>query len=62
VTFNEDKVRIKKKNQAHIMGRLRDFALQLLRKASIPNFQAALESFSDLPDSKETFLRQVKFL
>jgi predicted transposase YbfD/YdcC len=62
VTFNEDKVRIKEKNQAHIMGRLRGFALQLLRKAGIPNFQAALEGFSDLPAIMETFLRQVKFL
>jgi len=62
VTFNEDKIRIKRKNQAHIMSRLRAFALQLLRKASIPNFQAALERFADLPNSMEDFLQQVKFL
>ena len=62
VTFNEDNVIIKEKNQAHIMGRLRGFALQLLRKAGIQNFQAALENFTDLPDSMEAFLRQVKFL
>jgi len=62
VTFNEDKVRIKEANQAYIMGRLRSLALQLLRKAGIPNFQAALENFTDLPDNLEAFLRQVKFL
>ena len=62
VTFNEDKVRIKQKNQAHIMSRLRAFVLQLLRKAKIPNFQAALERFADLPNSMENFLQQVKFL
>lgn len=62
VTFNEDKVRIKEANQAYIMGKLRSLALQLLRKAGIPNFQAALENFTDVPDSLEAFLRQVKFL
>jgi len=62
VTFNEDNIRIKAKNQAYIMSRLRAFSLQLLRKAGIQNFQAALEKFTDLPDSMERFLRQVKFL
>lgn len=62
VTFNEDNVRIKAKNQAYVMSRLRAFALQLLRKAGLPNFQAALEKFTDLPDSMEDFLQQVKFL
>ena len=62
VTFNEDNVRIKAKNQSHIMARLRGFSLQLLRQAGIKNFQAALEKFTDLPNSMESFLRQVKFL
>jgi len=62
VTFNEDNVRIKAKNQAYVMSRLRAFSLQLLRKAGLQNFQAALEKFTDLPDSMEDFLRQVKFL
>ena len=62
VTFNEDNIRIKAKNQAYIMSRLRAFSLQLLRKAGIQNFQATLEKFTDLPDSMERFLRQVKFL
>ncbi len=62
VTFNEDNVRIKAKNQAYIMSRLRAFSLQLLRKAGLQNFQVALEKFTDLPDSMERFLRQVKFL
>ena len=44
------------------MSRLRAFALQLLRKAGLQNFQAALEKFTDLPVSMEDFLRQVKFL
>lgn len=62
VTFNEDNVRIKATNQSHIMARLRGFSLQLLRKAGVKNFQAALEKFSDLPSSMEIVLRQVKFL
>ena len=44
------------------MSQLRTFSLQLLRKAGIQNFQAALEKFADLPNSMERFLRQVKFL
>jgi predicted transposase YbfD/YdcC len=62
VTFNEDKVRIKAKNQAYVMSTLRAFSLQLLRKADMKNFQAALEKFADLPLCMENFLRQVKFL
>lgn len=62
VTFNEDKVRIKEPNQAHIMGRLRGFALQLLRKSGAKNFQAAMEGFANSVSSMEEMLRQVKFL
>lgn len=62
VTFNEDKVRIKAKNQSHIMASLRGFAIQLLRKAGVQNFQAALEEFADSSEVMELMLRQVKFL
>lgn len=62
VTFNEDKVRIKAANQAHIMGRLRGFALQLLRKTGVKNFQATMEEFSNSVTSMEIMLRQVKLL
>ena len=62
VTFNEDNVKIKAANQAHIMGRLRGFALQLLRKTGVKNFQAAIEGFSSSEINMETMLRQVKLL
>ena len=62
VTFNEDKVIIKAQNQAHIMGKLRAFALQLLRKAGVKNFQAAIESFANSSSNMEAMLKQVKFL
>lgn len=62
VTLNEDNVRIKATNQSHIMARLRGFAVQLLRKAGVKNFQAAIEEFADSTSSMETMLRQVKFL
>ena len=62
VTFNEDNVMVKAKNQAHILGRLRGFVLQLLKKIGIPNFQAAIEKYCDSTEKLETMLRQVKFL
>ena len=62
VTFNEDKVKTTAVNQSYIMGRLRSFALQLLRKAGVKNFQAAMERFADSTSSMEMMLRQVQFL
>lgn len=62
VTFNEDNVLTKAKNQAHILGRLRGFVLQILRKVGEPNFQAAIEKYCDSTDKMEAMLRQVKFL
>jgi len=62
VTFNEDNVLTKAKNQAHILGRLRGFVLQILRKVGELNFQAAIEKYCDSTDKLEAMLRQVKFL
>ena len=62
VAFKEDKVITKAANQSHIMGRLRGFGLQLLRKVCVTNFQAAMERFCDSTASMEAMLRQVKFL
>jgi len=62
VTFNEDNVITKAKNQAHILGRLRGFSLQLLRKAGVTNLQAAIEKYCDSVEEMEAMLRQVKFL
>jgi len=62
VTFNEDNVIIKAKNQAHILGRLRGFVLQILRKVGELNFQAAIEKYCDSTEDLEAMLRQVKFL
>jgi len=62
VTFNEDNVITKAKNQAHILGRLRGFVLQILRKIGVSNFQAAIEKYCDSTEDLEAMLRQVKFL
>lgn len=62
VTFNEDNIITKAKNQAHILGRLRGFVLQMLRKAGVKNFQAAIEKYCDSVEEMEMMLRQVKFL
>ena len=58
VTFNEDNVKTKCADQAHVMACLRTFVVKLFRKANLKNFQAALETFCDRPDKFETFLCQ----
>jgi predicted transposase YbfD/YdcC len=58
VTFNEDNVKTKCADQAHVMACLRTLVVQLFRKANLKNFQAALETFCDCPDKFEAFLRQ----
>ena len=51
VTFGEDRVQVKNGNQAQIMGKLRCFAMNLLRwtKTGTQNFQASIEKFTGLP-------------
>jgi len=58
VTFNEDNVKTKYADQAHVMACLRTFVVKLFRKANLKNFQAALETFCDCPDKFEAFLCQ----
>jgi predicted transposase YbfD/YdcC len=58
VTFNEDNVKTKSADQAHIMACLRTFVVKLFRKANLKNFQAALETFCDCPDKFAAFLHQ----
>jgi predicted transposase YbfD/YdcC len=65
VTFNEGHVKTKDGNQAQIMGKLRCFAMNLLRwssKKGSQNFQATIEKFTDCPDTLVSALRQVNFL
>ena len=62
VTFNEDHIKTKAGNQAQIMALLRGLAIELIRKTSPKNFQAAIENLSDSVDNLESMLRQVKFL
>jgi hypothetical protein len=61
---NEDRVRVKQGNQAQIMGKLRCFAMNLLRESTpkIQNFQACIERFIDSPETLISTLRQVNFL
>jgi predicted transposase YbfD/YdcC len=58
VTFNEDNVKTKCADQAHVMACLRTFVVKLFRKANLENFQAALETFCDCPDKFTAFLCQ----
>ena len=63
-TFGEDNVRVKHGNQAQIMGKMRCFAMNLLRwsKTGRDNFQATIERFIDTPSSLVSMLRGVNFL
>lgn len=62
VTFQEDSVRTKSGNQAQVMASLRTLAMQLFRKAKIPNMMAALDDFGDNNKLFEEFLERVGFL
>jgi len=62
VTFNEDRIKTKAGNPAQIMALLRGLAIELIRKTSPKNFQAAIENFADSVSTLETMLKQVRFL
>lgn len=62
VTFNEDRIKTKAGNQSQIMALLRGLAIELIRKTSPKNFQAAIENFADSVSTLESMLKQVKFL
>jgi hypothetical protein len=62
VTFKEDGIKTKAGNQAQVMGLLRGIAVELIRKTSPKNFQAAIEKFADSAHALESMLLQVKFL
>jgi len=51
VTFGEDRVQVENGNQAQIKGKLRCFAMNLMRwsKTGTQNFQAAIEKFTESP-------------
>ena len=62
VTFQEDHVRTKDVNLAQLLASLRSFAIRLLQRADFPNFQAAIERFSDCPDDFLSFLQDARVL
>ena len=62
VTFNEDHTKTKAGNHSQIMALLRGLAIELIRKTSPKNFQAAIENFVDSVSTLESMLKEVKFL
>jgi len=62
VTFQEDRVHTKDAHLAQVLATIRTFAIRLFQRARFPNFQAALEKFSDCPDDFSTFLFDAHFL
>jgi predicted transposase YbfD/YdcC len=62
VTFDEDRIKTKTGNQAQVMALLRGLAIELIRKTSPRNFQAAIDNFADSFSALESMFRQVKFL
>jgi predicted transposase YbfD/YdcC len=62
VTFQEDSVRTQSGNQAQVMAGFRTLAMQLFRKAQLPNMRAALDDFCDNNTLFGQFLHKVGFL
>jgi predicted transposase YbfD/YdcC len=62
VTFDEDSIKTKAGNQVQVMDLLCGLAIELIRKTSPKNFQAAIENFNDSVSSLEAMFKQVKFL
>ena len=62
VTFDEDRIKTKASNQAQVMALLRGLAIELIRKISPKNFQAAIDNFADSVSDLESMFKQVKFL
>ena len=62
VTFNEDRIKTKAGNPSQIMALLRGLAIELIRKSSPKNFQAAIENYADSVCTLESMLKQVRFL
>ena len=62
VTFGEDLVKTKDAHLAPVLASIRTFAIRLLQRAGIPNFKAAIETFSDCPDLFSRFLHQYHVL
>jgi predicted transposase YbfD/YdcC len=62
VTFDEDHIKTKSGNQTQVMALLRGLAIELIRKTSPKNFQAAIDNFTDSVSALESMFRQVKFL
>ena len=58
----KDRIKTKAGNQLQIMGLLRGLAIELIRKTSPKNFQAAIDHFADSVSTLESMLKQVKFL
>jgi predicted transposase YbfD/YdcC len=62
VTFNEDNIKIKAGNQAQILGRLRSFSADLIRRSGVTKIQEAIETYADSNPTLFKMLKQVKFL
>jgi predicted transposase YbfD/YdcC len=61
-TLNEDNVKVKNGNQAQIMGKLRSFAVNILRWSGAKNFREKIDEFIDSPCTLILTLEQVNFL
>ncbi len=62
VTFDEDNVKTKDKNQAQNLSLLRTVAIKIIRKMNPKNFKKITEDFCDLPDFFKKTLLKFNFL
>jgi len=61
-SFLEDKIKVKHGTQGQIMACLRGMAIELLRRAGVSNFVAAMERLNDIPEKLKSTLQQIHFL
>jgi len=62
VTFKEDYVKTKNKNQGQILSLLRTVAINIIRKTNPKNFKEAIDSFCDSRDALASVLLKFNFL
>jgi len=62
MTFKEDYVKTKNKNQGQILSLLRTVAINIIRKTNPKNFKETIDSFCDSRDTLASVLLKFNFL
>ncbi len=62
VTFKEDSIKTKDKNQGQIMSLLRTVAIKFIRKTGTDNFKESIDSFNDSKKKLKKFIQKIGFI